>query len=111
IGGTAAGAGNVISGNGGTGIQTGNSTQITGNIIGLNAAGTAALGNAGNGIGAYDAPNLTIGGTDPAARNIISANGNNDWGDGINIYSDSNSTGIVIQGNFVGTNKDGNSAF
>ena len=56
IGGTAPGAGNVISGNGtggnDHGIRLGFSTGgvVQGNCIGTNAAGTAALGNGGAGI-------------------------------------------------------------
>src|SRR5207237_10730631 len=46
IGGTAAGAGNVISGNSGGGIDlTGSNNVIQGNLIGTNAAGKAAVGN------------------------------------------------------------------
>ena len=54
IGGTAAGAGNVISGNSGEGISIGSSLAIgnivQGNLIGTDASGTADLGNAGRGV-------------------------------------------------------------
>ncbi len=52
IGGTAAGAGNVISGNGWNGITNYYSTDmiVQGNFIGTNAAGSACLGNAAEGI-------------------------------------------------------------
>src|SRR5206468_12875410 len=55
IGGNALGAGNVISGNGGYGVQiveaatSGN--QVEGNIIGLDASGSTAIGPNGNPLG------------------------------------------------------------
>ena len=105
IGGTAAGAGNVISGNS-TGIfmsalsTTGNVVQ--GNRIGTIADGTAALGNASNGIVLSGVANNTIGGTVAGARNIISGNGQN----GINMFT-AGTTGNIIQGNYIGTNING----
>ena len=72
VGGTTAGAANVISGNtlGGAGfIYAGTSYNvIEGNLLGLNAAGTAAIGNGDSGAFAIDgASNDTIGGTTAAA--------------------------------------------
>src|SRR2546426_7215505 len=83
IGGTAAGAGNVISGNSGAGIfltdttpSVTTGTNIQGNLIGTNAAGTAAIANVQGGIVvASGSHNNTIGGTTAAARNVISGNG------------------------------------
>jgi hypothetical protein len=74
IGGTSAGAGNVISGNAGDGVFLGadNLCLVAGNLIGTTATGLAALGN-GNGIELWG-NNNTIGGTTAAARNIISGN-------------------------------------
>ena len=50
IGGTVAGAGNVISGNAANGVEMDGSgvtnNTVVGNLIGINATGTAALGNA-----------------------------------------------------------------
>ncbi|MFW5451642.1 MAG: DUF4347 domain-containing protein, partial [Methylophagaceae bacterium] len=107
IGGTAAGAGNVISGNSGDGfVIRGGATSdniIKGNIIGLDANGTGSLGNGGDGIhimlGASD--NI-IGGSTSAERNIISANSD----DGIHI-DDSGTDGNIIQGNYIGTDITG----
>ncbi len=100
--------GNVISGNNGAGVeisQDGNS--VLGNIIGLNAAGSAALGNANSGVLIFDGNGSTIGGSTTTARNVISGNG----GQGIdtfgsNLGADSN----VIKGNYIGVNAAGTSA-
>ena len=82
IGGTGANEGNVISGNNGSGININNGSSgnsVIGNIIGLNSAGTADLGNGSRGIvigNSAAADNNTIGGTTIAERNIISGNDN-----------------------------------
>ena len=102
---------NVISGNGLNGIWLANDRNVVqGNYIGTDASGTAALGNAGNGIRITNAAsdNL-IGGTAPDDGNVISANGD----DGIE-----NGGGLcgqcfernVIQGNYIGTNASGTAA-
>ena len=100
--------GNVIdsSGNIGLWIQ-GNSTLVQGNLIGLNAAGTAALGNAGGGI-VVSASGNTIGGTTPAARNVISGNIGSSTGIGISITT--GTADNLIEGNFIGTNAAGTAA-
>ena len=51
-------------------------TVVAGNKIGTNLAGTAALPNNGFGIAILQATATTIGGTTPAARNVISGNTN-----------------------------------
>jgi CSLREA domain-containing protein len=77
IGGTTAGARNVISGNGNginiTGSASGNKVQS--NDIGLNAAGDGALGNGGAAILFTNVSNNTIGGTAEGAGNVIAYNG------------------------------------
>jgi len=106
IGGTAAGAGNLISGNASSGIRildagsTGNQAQ--GNLIGTNGTGAAAIANAFGGV-FINAPGNTIGGTATGSPNLIS--GNN--GGGISIAG---ASGNVVQGNFVGTNISGTAA-
>ncbi len=114
IGGTEPGMGNVISGNGdavfsgnGIKIQGPEATQNTvqGNYIGTNMDGDAALGNAGSGIFVDNAPNNTIGGTEEGAGNLISSN----TGQGLFIAGPE-ATMNTVQGNHIGTNKDGDAA-
>jgi CSLREA domain-containing protein len=81
VGGTAAGAGNVISGNNGHGILIGSRTTgtvVQGNKVGTNAAGTAAIPNTGAGMRFDGSPapsTSTIGGTAANEANIIAYNG------------------------------------
>lgn len=89
----------VIQGAGATG------TLIEGNFIGTNNAGIDALPNGGDGVFISGAPNTVVGGTTAAARNLISGNGN----DAIN-HQGVNSSGTLIQGNFMGTDVTGTSA-
>ncbi|MEK6300258.1 MAG: C25 family cysteine peptidase [Acidobacteriota bacterium] len=108
IGGTAAGAKNVISGNAGTGVgfltvSTGNLVQ--GNFIGTDVTGSNDLGNANGGVSISEATGDTIGGTVAGAGNVISGN---DF-DGVRINS-STSTANFVQGNKIGTRADGTTA-
>lgn len=105
IGGISSAYGNVISGSAGSdGIRIENTAPnnvITANIIGLNSAGTTALGNAGVGVRILSASN-TIGGNSAALRNIIS--GNNSAG----VYLQGvGATGNSIKGNYIGTDISG----
>jgi hypothetical protein len=103
IGGSVAGAGNVVSGNQSSGIVLATSgIVVQGNFIGTNAAGTAAVDNLGNGI-YIDSSNDTIGGTSAGARNILSGNS-------YGVFFNGNASGVVVQGNFIGTNAAGTSA-
>jgi hypothetical protein len=108
IGGTAPGAGNLISGNGENGIHFAGfieKSQIQGNRIGTNLAGTAALANEGHGVYVNNSPNNLIGGTEVGARNLISGNG----ALGI-LIEGSDSIGNRVHGNFIGTNEEGTAA-
>ncbi|HEU4872435.1 MAG TPA: SBBP repeat-containing protein [Pyrinomonadaceae bacterium] len=97
IGGTAAGAGNLISGNQ-TGISTnGTGTTIQGNLIGTNVSGTSKIPNT-NGIVAIGL-NILVGGPAPGARNVISGN----QGDGVYLRG----AGNKLQGNYIGTDITG----
>jgi choice-of-anchor C domain-containing protein len=79
IGGSAAGAGNLISGNGDKGVWLSETSSadnvVAGNIIGLNAAGTAALPNGNSGVNVGGAVGTVIGGTTAAHGNLIAGNG------------------------------------
>ena len=104
IGGSAAGAGNVISGNMTSGILIADSatgTQVQGNLIGTNPAGTSAIPNRTSGIAVVRSSGSLIGGTTSGARNIIS--GNTNQGILLSGGGDSNS----ILGNYIGVNSAG----
>jgi CSLREA domain-containing protein len=123
IGGTVAGARNVVSGGRGAGIairgfpSMDNSSggargnAIQGNYVGTNAAGTAKLPNQGDGIeitnGSTVNSDVTIGGDTPEARNIISGNGRHGINIGevvfVNTGPISGARGVLIQGNYIGT--------
>jgi titin len=90
---------NVISGNTlGIGLFTSTTGNlVTANLIGTNPAGTAALPN-NDGLQVGGDGN-TVGGTTAAARNVIA--GNNRYGVLIS------GSGNLVEGNFIGTQKDG----
>lgn len=107
VGGTLAGSGNVISGNAFHGVsvrEQASANTVSGNLIGLNVAGTAARANLSYGVRLASRSNL-VGGLITAARNVISGNG----AQGISVESVS-AVGNVIQGNRIGTSLDGASA-
>ncbi|HBB88300.1 MAG TPA: hypothetical protein DC047_11850 [Blastocatellia bacterium] len=101
IGGTNAGARNLISGNGGDGVgiidpsSAGN--QVQGNFIGTNAAGGAAVGNGGSGVQIRNSGTNTIGGMTSGSGNLVSGNHFN----GVEVLGGSNNR---IQGNIIGSN-------
>lgn len=101
IGGNTAGARNIISGNTADGVVLNDFAEentISGNYIGVNAAGSAVLPNGGNGVSVrYAALDNTIGGLTTGERNIISGNA----GAGIAL-ADSDTTGNIVAGNYIG---------
>ncbi len=122
IGGTAPGAGNVISGNNTDGLlivgptipgmREGNDREasfnlVQGNKFGTDAAGTLAVRNLQHGIYLVLANDNTIGGTVAGAGNVIS--GNKGPGIQINgaIAGQVAATGNVVQGNLIGTDVTG----
>jgi titin len=105
IGGSGAGAGNLVSGNGEGVIISGDGTSgnlVEGNYVGTDASGTAALPNdSGILVGAGASAN-TVGGTSVADRNLIS--GNSDAG--VEIFG-AGTTGNLLEGNRIGTDPAG----
>jgi Right handed beta helix region len=104
IGGTAAGEGNLVSGNRSDGIRlderaTGNDLQ--GNLIGTTFTGRAPLPNDDDGITIYNSSENTIGGGQPGAGNVISANA----GDGVSVEGFDVVEANRVLGNWIGTNK------
>jgi hypothetical protein len=107
IGGTTAGARNVVSGNTQMGVllqspgTSGNA--VAGNYAGINASGSAAVANGSHGVNIKKgAGGNTIGGTSGTAGNVISGN----TGSGIAIEGAA-ASGNIVQGNYVGTNPAG----
>jgi len=111
IGGLEATAGNVISGNQFHGIliQGGaaSGNRVQGNYIGTDNTGTMPWGNGNTGVFVVDASDNTIGGAQPGARNIISANQVNGivirFAGGILDAAKNNR----VLGNHIGTDKAG----
>jgi CSLREA domain-containing protein len=117
IGGTAAGAGNLASGNTNQGISifgvdfdSTTDNVVRGNMVGTNANGTLAIGNGltngGDGVRMLNAINTTVIG------NLISGNPN-----GVRINGGYSSTdhgtgspGNIVQGNYIGTDVTGATA-
>ncbi|MBI2874344.1 MAG: right-handed parallel beta-helix repeat-containing protein [Firmicutes bacterium] len=98
-------AGNLISGNGFNGViisdpgASGNA--VIGNLIGTDAGGVNPLPNGGEGVGVNESFNR-VGGTAPGEGNVIS--GNQDYGVRVGWLS---TTGAVVIGNFIGTDRTG----
>jgi titin len=107
VGGAAAGAGNVISGNGGHGVYLNGTSHcgVQGNYIGTDATGTLARPNLQDGVLIFYGNDNSVGGTAAGARNVISGNR---W-DGVAVTGSVSSLN-VIQGNYVGTAADGGTA-
>jgi parallel beta-helix repeat protein len=108
VGGTTFASRNVISGNhdGGVGVYSGSARNyFRGNYIGTDANGARAVPNSGAGIAlsaAVGAGNV-IGGATAGAANVIAGNA----GDGVRVGE---SSGTVIEGNRIGTDRSGTRA-
>lgn len=107
VGGATAASANLISGNSGQGVaMDGTGTMnnfVTGNLIGVNLAGTAALPNGGAGAEIFGgAQNNFIGGSTSGAGNVISGN----LHQGVSL-SGVGTSGNQVQGNFIGVNAAG----
>ena len=114
IGGSVAGAGDVISGNSADGVDIldgASGNVVDGDYIGSSAGGTAGVANAGNGVSLYEgASNNTIGGTTATARDVISGNS----GNGVDIVTTyipgddyGGTDGNVVEGDYIGLTSGG----
>jgi titin len=105
IGGSAPGAGNVINATN-TGVQLDSpcpgcaSATLQGNLIGTDATGTVPFRTLTRGLSLGTCDNCLIGGSNPGAGNVISSAG-------LGIFVLGDSTGLVIQGNRIGTDTTG----
>ncbi|MEP3479712.1 MAG: DUF4114 domain-containing protein [Fuerstiella sp.] len=107
VGGDSAEAANILSGNGTFGVRvTGedtNDTTIQGNLIGTDESGSAAIGNADNGVRIDSgAAGTTVGGTSEGAGNVISGNGTQ----GVRITGEGTDFSAIL-GNVIGTDSNG----
>jgi parallel beta-helix repeat protein len=107
IGGTTLHSGNVISGNGMSGLYIGDGSfgnQVQGNHIGTTVSGLAALGNGERGVLISGASNNDIGGTEAGSGNLISGNAM------AGVLIEQDASGNQVQGNLIGTDQTGTSA-
>ena len=104
IGGTNLGAGNVLSGNTEFGVYLTNTAGnvISGNYLGVNVTGNAALPNQKSGVALYGGTQNLIGGTVTGAGNVLS--GNVEYGVDIR---NAVSVGNWIRGNLIGLDASG----
>jgi CSLREA domain-containing protein len=99
-----------------SGILAGSGAEgsvIEGNFIGTDPSGTAARPNGNSGVRIDEAGSVTVGGATPAARNLISGNGeaSPDIDQGVLITSGPDgATGNIIRNNYIGTNAAGTAA-
>ncbi len=106
IGGSAVGAGNLVSGHAAAGISLETENNLVqGNLVGTDASGLNAIPNDSYGIDVYFSADNTIGGTAPGAGNLISGNGSHGLGLEANAVVDT-----LVQGNRIGTNYPGTTA-
>jgi parallel beta-helix repeat protein len=118
VGGANAGAGNVVSGNYGDGVDVyGNSNTVLGNFIGTDATGANVIGNGGGdelrfapvrpsqiGDGGGEAVGVLVSADhNVISNNVISGNGIGIYIDGVGASADFN----VVQGNRIGTDVTG----
>ncbi len=107
IGGRGAGAGNLVSGNTGSGIYVAYNSSgntVSGNYVGTNATGALAIPNQTGVMIAWSAHENVIGGPESADRNLISGN----TFAGVHFDGGPTVTGNVVRGNHIGTQADVN---
>src|SRR5262249_17905158 len=97
-------------------VSTGSGSAIKGNYIGTNKDGTAGLGSPSGGGVTGSAPKVTVGGADAGAGTLIAGG----FSPAINATAftvngailtyngqPTAASGLVVQGNYIGTDKDG----
>jgi CSLREA domain-containing protein len=84
----------------GISIVNARGVRVEGNFLGTDPSGTLDRGNGNSGVFYNNAVDSTIGGTVPAARNLISGNG---VGISLGVFAFT----ARIEGNLIGTGKDG----
>jgi CSLREA domain-containing protein len=83
-------------------------TRIEGNFLGTDVTGTLDKGNGNDGVALFDSPSQTVvGGTTPAARNLISGNGDQGIDLGTSGTPGEPPESHRIQGNYIGTDRSG----
>jgi titin len=118
VGGAVPGAGNIIGANAEFGIviiadddpATADSNVVQGNLVGLDATGTGAMGNGLTALWVQDAAFTTVGGSEPDARNVFSAS---QAGIVLAVSSFDPSFSVFneVRGNYVGTDVTGTVPF
>src|SRR5262249_42993773 len=107
IGGTASGAGNLISGNAASGVEISGATSagnlLQGNLIGTNSGDSGAIANTTDGVLITNGASFnTLGGGTGGAGNVISGN----TAIGVEISGGGTSSNLIA-GNFIGTEAGG----
>lgn len=106
IGGASPSDRNVVSGNGGNGIEINgpgaSHNRVLGNYIGSDPAGTLDRRNGANGVFVSGAAHTTIGGAAPGEGNLLVRN----QSDGVEING-LNATNNLVLGNFIGSDASG----
>ena len=76
-------------------IQSGSNNRVEGNFLGTDPAGTQRLVDSGGEVVVGNAPSAHVGGSTPAARNLITACG-------VAVHATGANNGAVIEGNVIG---------
>ena len=76
-------------------IQSGSNNRVEGNFLGTDPTGTQRLVDSGGEVVVGNAPSARVGGSTPAARNLITACG-------VAVHANGTNNGAVIEGNVIG---------
>ena len=81
-------------------IQSGSNNRVEGNFLGTDPAGTQRLVDSGGEVLVGNAPSAHVGGSTPAARNLITACG-------VAVHATGANNGAVVEGNVIGVAASG----